>query len=182
MAEQVGAQSGKVTKVKDIVIYENENFYSAFPSVVTRPDGELILAFRRAPLRQIFGEKSTNHTDANSYLVLVRSKDNAASWTTEPELIFAHPFGGSQDPCMVQLKDGKIVCSSYGWARVNDDVAETFDATVRHGNFVFMGGYLLHSDDGGASWQGQTLPPEVPGNKIENVFGNPCPAYNRGAM
>ena len=181
-AGQTAAQSTEITKVKDIVIYTNADFYSAFPSVVTRPDGELIVAFRRAPYRQIFGEKGTSHVDPNSYLVLVRSKDNAASWTSEPELIFAHPFGGSQDPCMIQLQDGSIVCSSYGWARVNDDVAETFDATIRHGNFVFMGGYLLHSKDGGDSWQGPIIPPTVPGTAISNVFGDPCPAYNRGAM
>lgn len=181
-AEQTDAQSTNVTKVKDIIVYENEDFYSAFPSVVTRPDGELIVAFRRAPNRQIFGEKGSSHVDPNSYLVLVRSKDNAASWTSDPELIFANPFGGSQDPCMVQLRDGTIVCSSYGWARVNDDVANTFDTALRHGNFVFMGGYLLHSEDGGNSWQGPTIPPVAPGDATENVFGDPCPTCNRGAM
>ena len=180
--QPVEAQSSSITKVKDIVIYENNLFYSAFPSVITRPDGELLVAFRRAPSRQVFGEAGTSHVDPNSYLVLVRSKDNAATWTSEPELIFAHPFGGSQDPCMVQLRDGSIICSSYGWARVNDDVADSFDETIRHGNFIFMGGYLLHSKDGGHSWQGPTIPPVVPGNAIKNVFGDSCPAYNRGAM
>ena len=115
IATLANAQSAGVTKVKDIVIYQNDDFYSAFPSVVTRPDGEMIVAFRRAPYRQIYGEKGTSHVDPNSYLVLVRSNDNAETWTTEPELIFAHPFGGSQDPCMTQLRNGKIVCSSYGW-------------------------------------------------------------------
>ena len=180
--KQASAQPAGIKKVKDIIIYEDDNYYSAFPSVVTRPDGELIVAFRRAPSRQIFGEKATSHVDPNSYLVLVRSKDNAVSWTSETELIFAHPFGGSQDPCMIQLRDGTIVCSSYGWARVNDDVANTFTKTIRHGNFVFIGGYLLHSKDGGRSWQGPTIPLVVPGNAIKNVFGDSCPAYNRGAM
>lgn len=171
-----------LTKEKDIVIYEDASFYSAFPSVITRPSGELLVAFRRAPERRQLGESGTSHTDPNSYLVLVRSSDNAATWSTEPELIFAHPFGGSQDPCMNQLQDGSIICSSYGWARLNDDAAAKIDSTLRHGNFVFMGGYLVRSEDGGDHWEGPILPPPVPGAVTKTVFGTPSPAYNRGAM
>ncbi|HOC70486.1 MAG TPA: sialidase family protein [Candidatus Hydrogenedentes bacterium] len=171
-----------LVKEKDIIIYQDDHFYSAFPSVVLRPDGELVVAFRRAPERRYLGEPRSNHTDPNSYLVLVRSKDNGESWTAEPELIFAHPFGGSQDPCMTQLRDGAIVCSSYGWALLRGDAAEKVPPTLRHGDFVFMGGYLVRSLDGGHSWTGPVIPPSVPGNEAKNVFREPCPAYNRGPM
>ncbi len=171
-----------LVKEKDIVIYQDDRFYSAFPSVVLRPDGELIVAFRRAPERRYLGEPRSNHTDPNSYLVLVRSKDNGETWTGEPELIFAHPFGGSQDPCMTQLRDGTIVCSSYGWALLRGDAAEKVPPTLRHGDFVFMGGYLMRSGDGGQVWTGPVIPPAVPGNEANNVFREPCPAYNRGPM
>ena len=178
------AQENKagVTKEKDIIIYHNEQFYSSFPSVVKRPDGELIVAFRRAPDRRIFGEKSTNHTDANSYLVNVRSTDNGETWTKTPALIHANPFGGSQDPCMIQLHDGSIVCSSYGWSLVKEEVKETFTEGLRHDNFVFMGGYLVRSEDGGHTWSDAIIPPPVPASITKNVFGDPAPAYNRGAM
>ncbi|HQN00469.1 MAG TPA: sialidase family protein, partial [Candidatus Hydrogenedentes bacterium] len=168
-----------LVKEKDIIIYQDDHFYSAFPSVVLRPDGELVVAFRRAPERRYLGEPRSNHTDPNSYLVLVRSKDNGESWTAEPELIFAHPFGGSQDPCMTQLRDGAIVCCSYGWALLRGDAAEKVPPTLRHGDFVFMGGYLVRSLDGGHSWTGPVIPPSVPGNEAKNVFREPCPAYNR---
>ena len=176
------AKEATVTKVKDIVVYSDDRFYSAFPSVVLRPDGELLLAFRRAPERRYFGESSSNHTDPNSYLVSVRSQDNGETWTTEPELIFAHPFGGSQDPCMTQLRDGTIVCSSYGWALLRGDAAEKVPDTLRHGDFVFMGGYLVRSIDGGNSWQGPIIPPPISENVTHTVFKEPCPAYNRGPM
>ena len=172
----------ELVKEKDIVIYSNDHFYSAFPSVVLRPDGELLVAFRRAPERRYLGEPGSNHTDPNSYVVLVRSTDNGEHWTAEPELILAHPFGGSQDPCMTQLRDGTIVCSSYGWALLRGDAAEKAPPTLRHGDFVFMGGYLMRSTDGGDSWTGPILPPSVPGSEVQNVFGEPCPAYNRGPM
>ena len=76
----------KIRKLKDIVIYEDARYYSAFPSVVRRPGGDFILAFRRAPNRQALGEKDYSHTAPNSYLVLVRSRDGV-TWTRETELI-----------------------------------------------------------------------------------------------
>src|SRR5262245_33435931 len=103
----------RIRKIEDMVIYQDEKFYSAFPSIVRRADGELLVAFRRAPERRVFGEPSTSHTDPNSHLVLVRSGDDGRNWSRTPELIFAHPFGGSQDPCMLQLRDRSILCSSY---------------------------------------------------------------------
>ena len=75
-----------IRKVKDVVIYDDTLFYSAFPSIVKRPDGELFVAFRRAPNRNAFGERGNSHVDPNSYLVMVRSNDGE-TWTKNPELI-----------------------------------------------------------------------------------------------
>jgi len=174
--------SADLKKISDLIIYHDPAFYSAFPSVVKRPDGELIVAFRRAPERKVFGEKGSNHTDPNSYLVLVRSKDNGKTWTENPELILAHPYGGSQDPCLLQLNDGTLLCSSYGWARVNDTAKTKFDKGLRHDNFIFMGGYMVRSKDNGKSWEGPIVPPPVPNTITTDVFGNVTSAYNRGAM
>jgi hypothetical protein len=171
-----------IRKVRDVVIYEDDRFYSAFPSIVRRRDGELLLAFRRAPERRWLGEKGTTHTDPNSQLVLVRSRDDGKTWSTEPELIYAHPYGGSQDPCMVQLHDNSIVCSSYGWALLEPDLAARMTNSLRHGPFVFMGGYLLRSADGGRSWQPPVLPPHVALDASLDAFGRPTAAFNRGAM
>jgi sialidase-1 len=171
-----------VRKVGDVVIYKDDKFYSSFPSIVRRSDGELLVAFRRAPERRGLGERSTSHTDPNSYLVLVRSRDEGQTWSQTPELIYANPFGGSQDPCMVQLRDGSILCSSYGWALLQADAAAKVEKAFRHGPFVFLGGYLLRSQDGGHTWQGPIIPPPTPGESVFDPFGKPVPAYNRGAM
>lgn len=176
-----GVSSG-VRKAGDLVIYRDDQFYSAFPSVVRRPNGELLVAFRRAPERRRLGEKNCSHTDPNSYLVLVRSRDEGRTWSQEPELMFAHPFGGSQDPCMVQLREGTLVCTSYGWALVNGEFAARLTHPAREGSFVFLGGYLLRSTDSGRSWQGPFRPPHVATDNTLDLFGQPVPAYNRGAM
>jgi hypothetical protein len=83
---------------------------------------------------------------------------------------------------MVQLRDGTLVCSSYGWAQLRGGAAEKIEDTLRHGDFVFLGGYLVRSQDGGAHWSGIIQPPPVPGCVTKDAFGNPCPSYNRGAM
>ena len=171
-----------VQKIKDIMIYEDPQFYSAFPSIVKRPNGELLLAFRRAPDRKVFGESQTNHVDPNSYLVSVRSKDGE-NWTKDPELIYAHPFGGSQDPCLLQLRDGTLLCASYGWAFVRPDGMENLKKPYfLAGGAVFLGGYLVRSTDGGRHWGEAIYPPHIQPEININPLGKPVPAYNRGAM
>jgi hypothetical protein len=63
-----------VKKLKDVVVYRDDTFYIAFPSIVRRPDGELV-AFRRAPELRNFSEAKITHTDLKSHLILVRSTD-----------------------------------------------------------------------------------------------------------
>ena len=171
-----------VRKIKDIIIYKDSTFYSSFPSVVKRPDGEIFVAFRRAPDRKIFGEKHTNHVDPNSYLMMVRSSDGE-NWTKDPELIYAHPFGGSQDPCLLQLRDGTLLCMSYGWALVRPDGIPNLKKPYREaGGTIFLGGYYVRSTDGGETWQGPDYPPHITPDISFNALGEPIPAYNRGAL
>lgn len=176
-------EAGALKKINDFIIYQDEMFYSAFPSLVVRKDGEILCAFRRAPdRRKLWGAPGYTHTDPNSYLVLVRSKDGGKTWTKNPELIFAHPLGGSQDPCMLQLKDGSIVCTSYGWALIPPEGIEQLTKTGKHPPFAFLGGFIVRSDDGGKTWKGPFIPPPMPGTEAQDALGNPVPEFNRGAM
>ena len=172
-----------VSKIKNFIIYEDPLFYSSFPSVVKNEDGEIIVAFRRAPDRKVFLEKGTNHVDPNSYLVFVRSRDNGLSWSKDPKLIYAHPFGGSQDPCLLKLSDGTLLCTSYGWAYIRGDAEDlkqpVYEAVER---VVFLGGYVMRSSDMGNSWSGPFYPPSIPPEVKFSALGEPLPAYNRGAL
>lgn len=170
-------------KVRDVVLYDEARFYNAFPSVVRRPDGELLVAFRRAPDRRALGEKGNQHVDPNSYLVTVRSRDGGESWTPQPDLIYAHPLGGSQDPCLLQLAGGELICLSYLWTFVRPDGIPNLRPPVfqNYPGSFFSGGYFVRSSDGGASWQGPFHPPAIPQEKYLSPYGEPLPAYNRGA-
>jgi hypothetical protein len=65
---------------------------------------------------------------------------------------------------------------------LQSNAAARLKGAARHGNFVFLGGCLLRSRDGGHSWQGPIIPPSIPGETTFGPFGQPVPAYNRGAM
>lgn len=171
-------------KCEDVVIYRDERFYAAFPSIVSRPDGELLVAFRRAPDRRRFGAAGCSHCDPNSYLVLVRSRDLGRTWSQEPELIYAHPFGGSQDPCMVQVDDGSLLVSSYAWMLLPDEALKQGHRATHEAfgwPFTFLGGYLMRSVDVGATWEGPILPPQLD-EQVTHFPEVPIPAMNRGAM
>lgn len=169
-------------KLKDVVIYEDSSFFSTFPSIAKSPDGELMLAFRRAPNRKIFGEGHNSHVDPNSYLVMLRSKDGE-NWTKTPELIYAHPYGGSQDPCLLQLRDGTLLCTSYGWAFVRPDgLPNLKEPNFQAGGAIFLGGYLVISNDRGKTWSEPIYPPHIEPEINFTAHGQPLPAYNRGAL
>jgi hypothetical protein len=69
-ALSASGSAGAPRKVRDLTVYGDELYYSAFPSVVRRPDGELVCAFRHAFNRRLIGEPKRNF-DPNSQLVLV---------------------------------------------------------------------------------------------------------------
>ena len=140
------------------------------------------VSFRRAPDRKVFKEKKNNHLDPNSYLVVVRSKDGE-HWTKEPELLYAHPFGGSQDPCLLKLKDGTLLCASYLWTFIRPDgLAVLKKPFVQNTDAVFAGGYLLRSYDDGRTWNDLIIPCSVPSEINYSGLGGKLPAYNRGAL
>jgi len=172
-----------VRKVRDLEIYADSKFHAAFPSVIRRPDGEVIVAFRRAPNRLAFGEAKNNHVDPNSQLVLVRSSDGQ-TWTSPPELLHAHALVGSQDPCLLQLRDGTVLCMSYGWAFLRPDGVAKLAAPFlqNYPGSIFSGGYYLRSTDGGRSWAGPLTPPHITPEILRDPYGKPLPAYNRGAL
>lgn len=170
-------------KLKDQVIYQAPEYYSAFPSVTVLPDGELLCAFRRAPSRKyLYGAGGDSHTNANSYLVSLRSKDNGETWTSSPRLLYAHPFGGSQDPCLFTLDNGELLCTSYGWATLSELERAARPRSLTHEGFGFLGGYVVRSMDGGRTWGDVAYPLALPGNQTQDLQGRGLPTYNRGAL
>ncbi len=84
---------------------------------------------------------------------------------------------------MVALQNGDILCASYAWSLLPPAaIAKLKQPVGREGNFVFLGGYLVRSKDGGKSWSTPYFPSPVPEEANSDIFGQKIPAYNRGAM
>lgn len=172
-----------VKKVKDVVVYRDSMYYSAFPSVVKLDDGRLLVAFRRAPNRQMMGASRYRHIDPCSQLVLVTSSDGGNTWSSEPQLMFAHPFGGSQDPCMIKLLNGDLLCTSYLWVQLGEGLLDEYKArVVGDDNSSFAGGYIIRSTDNGNTWQGPFNPGSPLPVENRNTILGKMPLYNRGAL
>lgn len=183
LAASAKPSTSGIKKVKDVVVYRDSMYYSAFPSVVKLDDGKLMVAFRRAPNRQMMGANRYRHIDPCSQLVSVTSSDGGNTWSSEPQLMFAHPFGGSQDPCMIKLLNGDILCTSYLWIQLGEGMLEEYKGrVVGDDNSSFAGGFLIRSTDDGKTWQGPLNPGSpLPVENRNTVLGK-MPLYNRGAL
>lgn len=85
---------------------------------------------------------------------------------------------------MLQLRDGNILCASYGWAFVRPEGIENLKAPVFEAvpGVVFLGGYMVRSSDGGETWDGPYYPPHIEPEIHNSATGEPLHAYNRGAL
>lgn len=172
-----------LNKVADVEIYNDSAYFSAFPSVVRLPSGDLYLAFRRAPNRMMMGAQRNRHVDANSYLVAVRSSDGGRTWSREPQLMFAHPYGGSQDPCLLQLANGDLLCTSYLWIQVGPQLYDEYEGRFYgDDHWTFAGGFVIRSSDGGTTWQGPIDPGSPVPTETRHTMLGKLPLYNRGAL
>jgi hypothetical protein len=171
-----------IRKIRDILIYREDSFHSAMPSVDRLDDGGLMVAFRRAPDRRLVGKKEVTHVDPNAQLVAVRSMDNGKTWSTETELILAHPWYGCQDPCLIRLNDSSLLCSSYGWTLCTDNHASSLTKSIRIGNYIATGGFFTLSDSEGRNWSEPWAAPVLENQAARDHFGNPLPSFNRGSI
>jgi len=175
-------------RIKDIKIYQDVDFYSAFPAIANLGNGELVAVFRRAPrYRGLPGLPYgwCTHLDRNSKLMITRSHDGGMTWDA-PELLFAPTDGGSQDGGL--LYDGKMLfANSFIWGNIPDAVIEALRSSGQDEYLYSFGGsnvathvgsYALRSLDGGKKWEGPFFPEPLPGYP-EALPGRPLRMHNR---
>jgi len=174
-------------KLQDLTIYRDDRWYSTFPSVIRKADGGLICGFRRAPERRLQPGGGVSHIDPNSQAVCVTSSDEGLTWSPSPELVYAHPAAGCQDPCLHLLSDGTIVCTLFAWQLFPVKFAEATDlpheVRMDHHGWPMgnLGVHVLRSTDGGATWSEPFLIPPPPG-ATDSLPGYPGRGAIRGRM
>lgn len=174
-----------ITKIRDFTIYRDPDYYTAFPAVTAVGGDRLAVVFRRAPnYANLPGWAGTRHGDPNSQLMLTVSDDGGDNWSA-PRLLWAPPFGGSQDGGL--FYDGKyLFANSFSWRFVPPTVAaalrETGQDEYLHDYLSCLvpdGSCILRSGDRGETWEGPFRPDPLPGDR-EVLPGHPLRLHNRG--
>lgn len=145
---------GELKKIKDIVVYKDEN-YCSFPNAIVLDDGTIMVGFRQAPDWQAIYNDVT-HGDPASIGVYVKSSDNGLTWSEKPQLIYRHYFYGVQDPCLNYLKDKTILGTFFMWKFSEKKVPITNSPKPHfvHDNYdmEMMDAHTIRSYDGGNTW------------------------------
>ena len=143
-----------LTKIKDIVIYKDEN-YNSFPNAIKLKDGTIMVGFRHAPDWQDKYHDVT-HGDPSSIGVFVTSHDNGNTWDKKPSLIQRHYYYGIQDPCLNYLSDSTILATFFMW-KFTEKTTPVTDSQKPH--FVndnydmeMMDAHTIRSNDNGLTW------------------------------
>lgn len=136
--------------MKNIIIYENEKSYCAFPDIEQLQNGDLVVAFREATRRKI-----RTHIDPTSKAVLVRSFDRGKTWGNKTTIY--DDECGIQDPSIVQLRDSTLIANFFKW-RVGDESSLPADITNVRGlggeTYAWTEGtFVIRSYDNGYTWE-----------------------------
>ncbi|MDD3725593.1 MAG: sialidase family protein [Candidatus Ratteibacteria bacterium] len=133
--------------MENIIIYKDEKFYSAFPSIAKLNNGDLIISFRQAPQRKPY----STHIDSESKAVTVRSKDSGRTWS-DAEIAYEEEGNvGIQDPSIAQLRDGTLIANFFSWQVIKIDPF----------NHYIKGTFVIRSFDNGKNWEKQPIKIEV---------------------
>lgn len=169
---------------KHLVLYRSDRFFSAFPSIVTLADGDLLLGFRRAPdHRWLFGDladedlNAIDHVHFKSHIALKRFSSDvepAGDALSMP----MHPEAGDQDANLFLHSSGRLLQQGFLWYPVTMEAAKRLKEQDRHvltseyygAGYVFWGGYVRYSDDEGKTWSDYI---ELPVNASGDVAGGP---------
>lgn len=173
-----------------LVLYRSERFFSAFPSVVRLANGEILLAFRRAPdYRWLFGantEKDLNavdHVHFRSHIAL-RRFDVALKPEGAAISMPMHAEAADQDANLFMHSSGRLLQHGFLWYPVPHSVAEKLEGAGRSvvraerlgAGYLFWGSYVRYSDDQGHTWSDYI---ELPVDGAGNVAGGP---FSSGAV
>jgi len=115
---------------------------------------------------------TVDHVDSRSQLLLLRLSPDLQPLDM-PAVLPADPEAADQDANMTVLSDGGLVACSFTWYPVSARVGRALeergagllgDAETTGSRFLYWGGNVRRSADGGRSWTGPDYLPPVPGS------------------
>jgi len=173
------------------VLYRNERFFSAFPSVVTTAAGRVFLAFRRAPdHRWLLGDiaeedfNSVDHVHFRSHVAFTELGLDCKP-IGEPKIMPVHAEAGDQDGNLFVSKSGRMFQYSFRWYPVTkeivDKLAETgykaYGGDYLGAGYIYHSSYVRFSDDAGETWSMPfelSVDPLVKPGRWPEISGSPA--------
>ncbi|MEX0298250.1 MAG: sialidase family protein [Kordiimonas sp.] len=154
-------------KVHDpITLYRSKRFFSAFPSVVTVPSGDILLAFRRAPdHRWLLGDiaeedfNSVDHVHFRSHIAFQRFGADLQA-KSDPTILPVHAEAGDQDGNLYLSSSGRLFQYSFRWYPITIETrdqlkekgVDTLSSEHYGAGYIFHSSYVRFSDDLGENW------------------------------
>ena len=151
------------------VLYRDRRFYAAFPAVTRLADGSLLVAFRRArdPRCLLSGrDERVDHLDPRSHLLTLRL-DAALETIGAVRPVSLDPQAADQDASLLTLANGDILLASFAYYPCPPQIGRQAKATPEAAHsggslFLFWGGNVRLSRDGGQNWSAPRYLPALP--------------------
>ena len=137
-----------IKKIEDLVIYKDERYYSAFPSVCTVGVGNVLVALRRAPDPRYFAGYAeevkgwVSHVHPNSHIALMELSSDLNA-VGGPRMITHNPDGGDQDGNIFVTSGGRMLVASFSWHPIPPDLYEKIKEKVKSFHISFGSCFFL---------------------------------------
>jgi hypothetical protein len=160
--------------VEHLTVYKDERTHAAFPNVIRVFDGDLLVAFREAPIRadpqteQQTGQRSHYHVDPGSAIMAVRSSDDGNTWSGATPICPTTPSQDLNYAALTLLDGGAVLVSQHRWYIFPPGDEARFEASksgdhtqllfeydnpyAAFGAVMYDALYFARSIDGGRTW------------------------------
>lgn len=154
-------------QTKHFILYQNDRFHAAFPSIVRLSDGDLLLAFRRARDCNWLMDGNTefnplaflDHLDPRSHVCLQRFSPKLTA-IGKLRTLPMDPEAGDQDPSLLVIEDNQLLLTSFSWypfpAYIEKQLAQPIHSGGKEStgcSYLYWGSHTNMSYDAGKTWQ-----------------------------
>lgn len=156
------------------ILYRDDRFFAAFPSVQAAPDGTIFLGFRRAPdHRWMLGDRrdedfdSVDHLHFRSHISLIRF-DQGLQQQGDLQELPSHAEAADQDANLFLTSTGRLIQYGFLWYPIPSEtmmqlkareLTEAIMVAPEGEAYLYWGGYTRFSEDMGVTWSDHQMMP-----------------------
>jgi len=155
-----------IRSIEHKLLYSDERFHAAFPSIAKLKSGQLLLAFRRArdcawlidseKRRELDFTSRVDHLDSRSHIAMINLDAKGQPLSDEVDCLPIDPEAGDQDPSLLVLEDGRVLLTSFSYYHLPRDVAQYVKGARRFGDsgdfFLSWGSHISVRDANSNEW------------------------------